>query len=1003
MTLGLILTAPGAAYGADIGIGEITDSSTLQLARSALLTRNTLNHYEAGIQSERYIEWGGDSQLSPVVFANDKLYNGALTLNDAARRLTDSGKEVAAGMNGDFFTVSNGVPQGVVVTDGIIRSSGSALAAVGFDGYGGIIIGKPYFDTRLSFAGKSVVVDEINKVRRDGGLYLYTPDFGDDTHTVLYGKHIVLETTGDLRIGGTVSGVVTEVLTGTEPASLTEGRMCLSVTSNGPLDRIDGLNVGMAVTISVSARDPRFTNCPNIVGGYHPLITNGVVQPYDETARAPRTAVGIRADGSAVFYTVDGRQSEYSAGLTLTELGERLKLLGCVEAVEFDGGGSTNMSARLEGETGLTQLGKPSDGAPRKCATYIFFVNDSPLTGVISNIYVKPSKMTVLAGSKTDLNGLDVLAADTNYHMLESPGLGGLVWHSENPLVCDIGRDQDGDGVMSALAAGTSKLNVYAPGSPGVGTLEITVTNTPDSIRIINAKTNKEITELTLNPGENAELNAIGVYAGKDMVSDNALFGWQITGSDASVTPGGVVTAGPRYGSTSYLVVAMGGKTLTLPIVVGKPPSVLADFESASGTPFSAVMPGTGFTRDAARANVKFGRFSGEFKYDFSLAGGAPSVTYAADAALPDGAQYINLWVRGDCSGGILNLVLTGAAGQEVEITAAALDGTDYRFCSAAIPAGMVKLSGIKLIRAGNGAESGAFGIDNVCAAYSPVQGITPPVIEFSVQGNMAEGLTVAGTVRSTGGPVLLKTDIKVLWDGAEIPFQYDPASGAISAKHDMPSEGFHRVTVEAANAGGGYERVSKNLAQPTALRPESFADINGHWGAPNIEFLDRKGVYPAPAGGARAFSPDSPITRAEVAVLMARVLKLDPGEWANTALPYADVADIPADALPAVKALYGVGVMRGGEVNGILSFNPGGAFTRAESFVLLANAFPVGMSKPVIDFTYVDAASIPAYAAGSISLLMQLQIVEGDNNNRIDPHGVVTRAGLAKLLCSFY
>ena len=42
------------------------------------------------------------------------------------------------------------------------------------------------------------------------------------------------------------------------------------------------------------------------------------------TGQAPRTAVGVKEDGTMVFYAVDGRQSGYSAGLTQKDLADEL-------------------------------------------------------------------------------------------------------------------------------------------------------------------------------------------------------------------------------------------------------------------------------------------------------------------------------------------------------------------------------------------------------------------------------------------------------------------------------------------------------------------------------------------------------------------------------------------------------------------------------------------------------------------------------------------------------
>jgi exopolysaccharide biosynthesis protein len=60
-------------------------------------------------------------------------------------------------------------------------------------------------------------------------------------------------------------------------------------------------------------------------------------------ARHPRTAVGVRAEGSLVFVTVDGRQPKKSVGMTVDELAGLMLELGCVDAINLDGGGSTTM------------------------------------------------------------------------------------------------------------------------------------------------------------------------------------------------------------------------------------------------------------------------------------------------------------------------------------------------------------------------------------------------------------------------------------------------------------------------------------------------------------------------------------------------------------------------------------------------------------------------------------------------------------------------------------
>ena len=78
------------------------------------------------------------------------------------------------------------------------------------------------------------------------------------------------------------------------------------------------------------------------------LVENGniSVDSDDEVGKAmasnPRTAIGIKADGSYIFMVSDGRTDE-SEGLSLLQLAEFMKKLGAETAYNLDGGGSSTM------------------------------------------------------------------------------------------------------------------------------------------------------------------------------------------------------------------------------------------------------------------------------------------------------------------------------------------------------------------------------------------------------------------------------------------------------------------------------------------------------------------------------------------------------------------------------------------------------------------------------------------------------------------------------------
>jgi exopolysaccharide biosynthesis protein len=90
----------------------------------------------------------------------------------------------------------------------------------------------------------------------------------------------------------------------------------------------------------------------HIVGGTPVLVRNGnIIEDYspEQTLESflvkkhPRTAVGIRDGGEWVFVVVDGRFYGFLGGMTIKELAELMLELGCIEALNLDGGGSSTM------------------------------------------------------------------------------------------------------------------------------------------------------------------------------------------------------------------------------------------------------------------------------------------------------------------------------------------------------------------------------------------------------------------------------------------------------------------------------------------------------------------------------------------------------------------------------------------------------------------------------------------------------------------------------------
>lgn len=122
--------------------------------------------------------------------------------------------------------------------------------------------------------------------------------------------------------------------------------------------------------------DPEWDSVLDAIGGGPQLIRDGEIdilieeEGIDATSgiapysRQPRTFLGWHSDTKKVYLvTVDGRQQNWSVGMTMEEGAQLLKDIGCNQGLNYDGGGST--TAWVNG----TVVNSPSDGFERQVKT----------------------------------------------------------------------------------------------------------------------------------------------------------------------------------------------------------------------------------------------------------------------------------------------------------------------------------------------------------------------------------------------------------------------------------------------------------------------------------------------------------------------------------------------------------------------------------------------------------------------------------------------------------
>ena len=230
--------------------------------------------------------------------------------------------------------------------------------------------------------GDTYAVAGMNEVAEWDELILFTPSFFETTLSKGGKRQEAVIETGEItpRPGVPIEGKVISVNEeGNTP--IKPGTVVLSGTvASGQFVR-NKLTPGTQVTITTDLKfkdaggwDNRVKYtlgaCPWIVRGgkfWMDAEEEHVVPAFYDVPN-PRTAVGKTKDGKLVIATVDGRQA-IAVGMKLSELADVMMSFGCVEAVNLDGGGSTEMATQF----GI--LNGPSDGGERPTATALAVYN----------------------------------------------------------------------------------------------------------------------------------------------------------------------------------------------------------------------------------------------------------------------------------------------------------------------------------------------------------------------------------------------------------------------------------------------------------------------------------------------------------------------------------------------------------------------------------------------------------------------------------------------------
>ncbi|MBQ9459486.1 MAG: phosphodiester glycosidase family protein [Oscillospiraceae bacterium] len=935
----------------------------------------------ADLRQEHYVVYAPNEHVRPFVACGDTTRE-LTTVLSAAQALEARGLRVVAGINGDYYGVQHGIPLGSTMSDGILRNcNGDPYYAVGFRADGTALIGDPKLAISASAnGGESFPVYAFNHIRQSGyGIFLYDSRFNErgTTGTSEPGVDVLCTPVeGALSIGGALTLRVEEVLPEAVDSAVPANGYILT-TNHKAGDRYTAALLALqsgdelVVRVVSESGEPGWNEVVNMIGAPELLIENGEVRGGLPLGSAPRTAIGMRADGTLIFYTVDGRMAGCSIGATLSAVAMRLAELGCDAAVALDGGGSTTLVATMPDEWSARVVNTPSEGGERAVSNQVLLVADAAPSGVPDHIYLH-AEPTALPGAKLSLRAAVV---DSNYIPFD-PLLTGV----QPVLSSDAGSVEGG---VLTLPSEPGSVSVFASCGALSSSASVQVVE-PDSVVVRCG--GDSVSSLFLGPNEELALSAQGYRNHLPVPGDSSCFFWTFEGRGAELSSEGRVLRSGTDAGAGTLTVSIGGKSVSLPVTVSvRSLRLLENYESAFEPIVSQTEESEGsssrlaLSRAADPARVRFGRASG--RLDYSLAAGIEAQLPVSCSVDPS-HSCVELWVLGDGSG--VRLALETDAGVS---SGAALDFSGWERVLFTLPPDARRITALVL-----GAEQDAGGtlwLDQMTSSREPLTDETVPDVSLSVDEELG---IVTGCAFDTANGAALPT-VRLMLDGAPLAFRRSEHTGALSAQLP-PSDGLaHHLVLTAGDAGGNLARASVLIPASPDMEP-AFPDAAGHWAAGAIEYLKRVGVSNGSDG---MYKPDDHISRQEFAVMLFRYLSPD-GVPADTPLPFADSDGIAPWAVDAARVMYALGVIGGAkDLNGALCFNPHADITRQEAATMLGRLLEKGYAASEIPFA--DSADVPDWAREHVAVLASLGVFDDFVSDVFSPAQPLTRAQMAAML----
>lgn len=585
-----------------------------------------------------------------TALATGKLVSPGEPLSSMARR---SG--AVAGINGDYFDINQtNQPLNILVQAGRLVRMPMHRWAISISKTKDVQFGEFEIAQTATLPGGTIPLKTMNDWPPPGGGAVFiTPEYGQLRAVQNVTEFSLTPESTTSPFGTyTVRGIADN--TQTQPAGY---YLALGPNAYGSIPLP---NAGDSITIDGTV-NPSLDDIESAIGGGPLLVKDGAWYADPDgpskgefATHMPASGVALKRDGTLLFFEIDGRQPALSIGVLQPQFAALMIAFGAVTGMQFDGGGSSTIVARVPGDSVASVLNSPSDGLERRIADGLLVYSDAP-SGPAARMVATPQMVRALPGARvplhiatTDASGHPASPCSCTARMSVIPGSAGAM---------------DGDVFIAGRKPQDAVIRVEA------GTLRMDI---PVEVTTQVARAEILPEQPTLLAHQALSLHARAFDAHGYPIALPERLPWAT--STGSIDTAGGFAAGAEDAVVS---VRLGERVANERVTVGEHAADISVVSNASFATAPANGPG-GLTKDAPCKTCL------SLQYDFS---GNERAAYAnAPIVLPERALGVSADVYGDGNGEVLRLAVNNAINERFLYTLAKVDWQGWRHVELRFP-----------------------------------------------------------------------------------------------------------------------------------------------------------------------------------------------------------------------------------------------------------------------------------------------------------------------------